>query len=368
MSVLVRTVALLLLWTAAAAAHKPSDAYLRLAIDGPVVQGTWDIALRDLDLAVGLDGDGDGSLTWGEVRRAAPSWVGHALAGLELTSQDGTCPLSAGEILIDRHGDGTYAVVAVTARCPGPIDRLTIHYRLFAELDRLHRGLVRIASGPITRSAVLGPASPTLTFDAMAPARRAGAASYVLAGASHVALGADHLLFVVTLLLPCAVRRCNGRWEPESDPRRALRHAASAVSAFTAAHSLTLALAATGVVEPPAALVERLVALTIVLAAFNNLVPLVTRRWWLLAFAFGLVHGLGFAGGLVALELPRGELLAALLLFNLGVELFQLGVVAALLPATLLLRDAPLYRLLLLRGGSAAIVAAGLRWLIAPVA
>jgi hypothetical protein len=99
------------------------------------------------------------------------------------------------------------------------------------------------------------------------------------------------------------------------------------VTSFTVAHSITLSVAALGILSFPARLVESAIAASVVLAALNNIRPLVTRRLWLIAFGFGLVHGLGFASVLADLALPRDALLLALLGFNLGVEVGQLVLV-----------------------------------------
>jgi hypothetical protein len=99
------------------------------------------------------------------------------------------------------------------------------------------------------------------------------------------------------------------------------------VTSFTVAHSITLSLAALGILSFPARLVESAIAASVVFAALNNLRPMVTRRLWLIAFGFGLVHGLGFASVLADLALPRHALLLALLGFNLGVEVGQLVLV-----------------------------------------
>jgi hypothetical protein len=179
----------------------------------------------------------------------------------------------------------------------------------------------------------------------------------------HIALGFDHLLFLLSLLLPAVLRRAGARWEPEPALRPALADVLSVVSAFTLAHSLTLSLAALGVLRLPSRGVESAIAASVVLAAANNLRPLVGGRRWLAAFAFGLVHGLGFASVLADLGLPRGALVVSLLAFNLGVELGQLAFVALLLPVAWWLRAWPAYPSVVLAGGSAAIALLASLWL-----
>ncbi len=166
------------------------------------------------------------------------------------------------------------------------------------------------------------------------PARaqpRAVAAGYLRIGAEHIASGADHLLFVLGLVLLAG-------WT------RALLWT---VTAFTAGHSVTLALAVLGLVRVPSAPVELLIALSVLVLAVElarGAAPehLLRRRPALLAGAFGFLHGLGFAGALAEVGLPREELPLALLAFNLGIEAGQLAFIALLLVAGAALRAVPL--------------------------
>src|SRR5439155_1980519 len=98
-------------------AHKPSDSYLTLRIDGERIDGQWDIALRDLDFAIGLDADGNGELTWDEIRSRHADIAAYAMARLALSMHDTPCPLTVSEHLIDEHTDGAYAVMRFTGEC-----------------------------------------------------------------------------------------------------------------------------------------------------------------------------------------------------------------------------------------------------------
>ena len=119
-----------------------------------------------------------------------------------------------------------------------------------------------------------------------------------------------------------------------------------------------------GVCQLPSRLVESAIAVSVILAALNNLWPVVRRGRWLVAFGFGLIHGFGFAGVLAELGLPRDALLLALVGFNLGVEAGQLAIVAVFLPLAFLLRDTWAYRRVVALGGSAAIALLATLWLV----
>src|SRR5438445_11220018 len=139
--------ALLLLVASSALAHKPSDSYLAIRAEGANLSGQWDIALRDLDFAIGLDDSGDGEITWGEVKAHNADIAAYALARLKLRSGDADCPVHAAEFLVDDHSDGAYSVMRFAATCPREVTTLEIGYRLFAELDQQHTTLLRIEHG-----------------------------------------------------------------------------------------------------------------------------------------------------------------------------------------------------------------------------
>ena len=136
------------------------------------------------------------------------------------------------------------------------------------------------------------------------------------------------------------------------------------VTAFPIAHSITLSLAALGVVKVPSRLVESMIALSVVLTAVDNIVPFLPRRRWLVAFAFGLLHGLGFASVLLDLGLPRATLALSLFGFNVGVEIGQLILVALLVPLAHLARNHRSYSRYAVGAGSALIAFYALGWVV----
>ena len=380
----------ILLSAAPARAHKPSDSYLAIGVVGADVTGQWDIALRDLDYAIGLDADADGAVTWGELRTALPRVSDYAFGRLALQYGDAPCRLAPTELLVDRHGDGAYAVARFRADCDlaarDPAAGLTVTYRLFSDVDALHRGLVAVTFAAPTeirtstgyddeRStlatllahgkevAVLGPDEPTMTFTRRSPSRGVLAGSFVRDGIWHIVTGYDHLLFLLSLLLPAVARRTREGWWSVPSLRDALGHVVGVVTAFTVAHSVTLSLAALGLVDLPSRLVETSIAISVALAAANNLVPIVSSTHaWRFALVFGLIHGFGFASVLGDLTLPRSALTVALVSFNVGVEIGQLAVIVALLPFAFLARHTTAFRWGVMSAGSAATVAIALVW------
>lgn len=204
---------------------------------------------------------------------------------------------------------------------PGGLEgwEVTVHGLSATMVDVLVR--VELADGRVV-SRLLRPDAPSFTFSSETAGPAVG--GYFVLGIEHILLGIDHLLFVLALVLIV----------------RGVGLLVKTITAFTIAHSITLTLAALGVVEVPSAPVEAIIALSIVFVAAEIIhrrqgrSGLTERAPWVVAFTFGLLHGFGFAGALSELGLPPNDIPLALLLFNLGVEAGQLafvGVVLALI-------------------------------------
>jgi len=354
----------LLLISTGALAHKPSDSYLTLSVDGVAVHGQWDIALRDLEFAIGLDADGNGEITWGELKAKRKAVEAFALARLKIRADGRSCTLAPADFLVDDHSDGKYAVLRFAADCGGRAPAsVEVGYSLFFDLDPTHRGLLRFERGGTSQTAVLSPERPTLSFRAGESSPLAQFLDYLKEGIWHIWIGYDHILFLLSLLLPAVLVRSGRSWAPAAGFRTVFWDVFKVVTSFTIAHSITLTLAALSVISLPSRLVESTIALSVVLAALNNLKPVVAERRWAVAFAFGLIHGFGFASVLTDLGLPQNALLLALVGFNLGVELGQLTIVSAFLPFAFALRGSWFYRRVVLAGGSALIALVALVWL-----
>ena len=348
----------------AAQAHKPSDSYLSIRVDAAAITGQWDIALRDLDFAIGLDADGNGEITWGEVRVKHAEIAAYALARIAVRSDDAPCTIEPGAQQVDTHTDGAYTVLPLTIRCARAPAQLAIDYTLFADLDPQHRGLLNLQAQGVTRTAVLGPQAPTQRFELATVNRWAQFIDYAREGVWHIWIGFDHVLFLLSLLLPAVLLWRAQAWQAVETFRAAFVDVFKVVTAFTVAHSITLTLATLGVVELPSRWVESAIAASVVLAALNNVWPLFHGRRWTVAFAFGLIHGFGFATVLADLGLPREALALALVGFNLGVEAGQLAIVAVFLPLAYALRRSAFYRRAMMFGGSLLIAVLASVWLI----
>ena len=417
-------VALLVAAAPFAQAHKASDAYVTLRVDGSTVDARIDIALRDLDRDLDLDTNADDRLSWQEVRTRWADIAALARTDIRLSTDGARCTPDAASTpvtganapALTEHSDGSYAVLRTQWHCAAPVQALSVDYELFAKTDPTHRGIARVAradaGATAPQLAVLSPGNGWHRFRLpplpMAPAASAGAGlvetpaplpvaahpspldasadtasagdapassflGFVREGIHHILIGYDHILFLLSLLLPAVWIRSAAtdprtgvtrtRWVPANDLRLALTSVLKVVTAFTVAHSITLALSVLDVVDPPSRWVESIIAASVVLAALNNIWPLISEARWKLTFVFGLVHGFGFASALKDAGLAKGALVGPLVGFNVGVEIGQLCIVALVLPIAWSLRDTRTYRGAF-AGGSLAIAAVAGLWLV----
>jgi hydrogenase/urease accessory protein HupE len=214
-----------------------------------------------------------------------------------------------------------------TLKCVAGLAGGTIHIAgLIATMTDVLVRLERLdGSAQVTR---LTPSAPSLVVEA-APRATQVAATYLKLGVEHILLGIDHLLFVLALLILVT----------------GTRRLIATVTAFTVAHSLTLAGATLGLVHVPGPPVEAIIALSIVFVALEIIrdrqgqAGLTERFPWVVAFTFGLLHGFGFAGALSEVGLPQSAIPVALLFFNVGVELGQLAFIASVFVAVALARQ-----------------------------
>ena len=363
----------LLLWAAVAAAwaHSSSNSYLLLGErDGARVLRV-DVHLRDIDVVFDLDADRDGQLVWSEVTARSAEVLDWLVQGLRVGSQATACGLEPIDTQASERADGTYLSTEWRVDCPPGVPEsgksLSLSYGLLFERDNLHRALLRIDLPEVQSSALLSPERPQVELPTTSPSTLAVLGRYIVEGVWHIWIGIDHILFLLSLLVLAPLvpaRLWVTRWTAEPQLRPAFMDVLAVVTAFTVAHSITLSLSVLEWLEPPASFIEPVIAISVVLAALNNLLGWFSVRRWRLAFVFGLIHGFGFANVLLDLGLPASQLAIALGGFNVGVELGQLAIVLVFFPLAWWLRHTAFYRWVVVVGGSAAIVVVGSVWTV----
>jgi hypothetical protein len=354
----------LALAVADAFAHRPGESYLNLKIEDNRLSGQWDFSLRDLERAIGLDTNGDGSVTWEELNSRQRAIGAYAMSRLKLRVNGIALDCVVTNHQVAQYPDGVYAVVHFEAegfRRPRDLD---LEYRVFFDRMPFHRGLVNIAWGGREWVTIAAPDRTRHHIELGSSGIGREFLDFAREGVWHIWIGFDHVLFLIALLLPSVLRREGGAWRTVPEFKPAFWNVVKVVTAFTVAHSVTLSLAALEMVKLPSRLVESVIAASVVLAAANNLRPVVRERVWAMAFGFGLVHGFGFATVLGAFGLRDQSLLVPLVGFNVGVEAGQLAIVAVFVPLAYFFRGSWLYQGLALRVGSACVVLVAAFWLV----
>jgi hydrogenase/urease accessory protein HupE len=250
----------------------------------------------------------------------AESWRDYFSATLRITSWDSLCELTEfHRTTLPNTGNTLFDLLY---RCPREVHDLAIYTVAFLDVDESHTQFARLAKpdnpAEFLREDVLTARHQTFHIPDVKTGGSAWfdrAVAFFALGVEHLLTGYDHILFLLAVIIAMT-----------------LRETIKAITAFTIAHSLTMALAFFGLVSLPTAVVEPLIALTIVYVAFENVFAASTRWRWLLTFVFGLVHGLGFVGVLKEITVSRSELVLSLVSFNIGIEFGQLLVVVIAVP------------------------------------
>lgn len=347
-------------------AHQFSTAYLAVQTDGKnkTITAEYRLAVRDLALLVPLDSQHNGVITWGQLTTQTPAIQAVLLQNLAWRADGKACRLDPARapMALDQIAGLTYVVSYLSISCDhAPADQLD--YRMLAHIDSGHRVIMstRNLASDSSRSWLVAPGLVSLAPEDGQLSQTFK--TYVREGLHHILSGYDHLLFLLCLLLPAVYIRRDGEWVPVDRPLTAIRHTLYIATAFTLAHSITLTLAALNIVSLPSRWVESAIALSIALAALNNLFPVFGTRYIRLAFAFGLIHGFGFASALSDLPISSLSRVTALFSFNFGIELGQVFCILLFLPIALALRQLVFYRQVMFKSGSAVACCLALLWM-----
>lgn len=319
---------LFVLWALPLAAHETTRSYVTLARDGPEISAAVRVAFRDIEVVVWMDEDLDGAVTWGEATYRLPAVSTYLGSVLDLSS-GGPCTLLQTGAGVSDGGGIAYLDLDFRGTCPSATDPLQVTSRLFADVDPDHRMYLTM-SGPTQSTAILSAADPSFVANPATVSLVGIFLSYLGAGVKHLAGGFDHIVFLLLLMLPAVTT--------QPDTRRAMLQVVTAISGFTLAHALTLTTASTQLLRPPTDLITLLVAGSIIITALDNIRPFLPGPRAGVATFFGLIHGFGFATVLGGSALTGTVFATALLGFNLGIEISQIGVVALTAFALLALR------------------------------
>jgi len=335
----------------AAEAHGMNAGYTSLTITSTQLDLECLVAVDDLFNHFSVNADGGTTITRQEVDAAMPEVYAFIAEHLAVAVDGARVAFETGPHSLARHSSGgEFIRLAFSRKFSHPPAQLVISAdpEFFLRFSPQYTTLVKVVMGEDVRQTVLSLEDPSESFVFAAPKPLAAQClQFIRLGMEHIFLGYDHLMFLFALVI------LGGR----------LLELVKIVTAFTVAHSLTLILAALQVVTLPSRVIESGIALTIAYVAVENMVVTHAAHRWRLTFAFGLVHGFGFANVLREMGLPTSGLVASLLSFNVGVELGQVAIVAVFFPVTLWLARQRFHRRAVVMA-SAIIFLFGLGWFI----
>ncbi len=358
---------LLLAFAHTALAHSTGENYVFLNIDEDALHVRVELHENELESEFGL-------LLSDEVPDAAALQPVVAYVGehLEIRAFDQPLQLDfrdAGRMTLPQ---GEFLHLHFATEWEGALpESLVIRQTLFFEQDPRHRGLLLIERNAVAgrdfgeeyTALVFRPDKAVQELDLVDVPGLLALRDFLWQGAWHILIGYDHILFLLSLLLTAVVAWRGGQWVAEEGFRKPFLNVAGIVTVFTIAHSISLSLAALEIVKLPSRPVEIIIALSIIVMAVNNLRPFLPGRWTVI-FLFGLFHGLGFATVMGHLTFRMVDLVKVMVLFNVGVELGQLGIVLIAFPLLYFMRKQTWFVPVVIKGGSVAISAVAAYWMV----
>ncbi len=361
-------------WTlsmGAAHAHNPGQSVVFLNIEDHQIDGRIEVALYEINTALGLDFPTDRRATDTDVEARADELRAYFEDRASFGINGDPVPITWTRAELMTIQLGQYAVLHFSlTNLNAPATAIQVSYRaVFDEIPE-HRAVLVVendwksgtADNEAVAALVFGPGSEQQTVDLSSSSVLRGIAAMASLGTHHIWIGIDHILFLVALLLPSVLRRSEERWVPVEGFKQALMNVVAIVTLFTIAHTITLSMATLQIITIPARLVESVIAASIAIAAFNILKPVLQTHIWTVVFVFGLFHGFGFASALSDLNIPERYLVHSLLGFNLGVELGQLAIVCVVFPLIYLVRGLAVYSTLIVRGAAVLLIGVSGYW------
>jgi hypothetical protein len=344
-----------------ASAHAGDQSYLYLDVSDLALAGRVEFPLGDVESVFGIDFENDASdaATLGLIDERLDELVAFADDHLTISDADGnelTTTFEGRRLLsTDKFDqDNNYLLLEFTLSgfdTPAPRDFIIEFDPFFDEIPG-RDGLI-VIENDIEGGIYGNEANALVAFDADSRIKEVslGDASAfknlsasVELGVDHIKTGPDHILFVLVLVLPAVLVFAGGNWQPGSGFGSSLWRVLKIATMFTVAHSITFSLAGLEILPlPPSKFVEAVIAISIALAALHNLRPIAPNKEWLIAFSFGLFHGMGFATLVEGLDVSRSTQLVSLLGRNIGIELGQVAVIVGAFPGLFLLRRTRYY-------------------------
>lgn len=359
-----------LIFADTALAHAPGENYVWVNIEQDQIVGRFEIHLDDLKRKLDIDWSDHGATPAEGVAATASQVQAYLLEHfqIDIDGQPVELTFEKTDVFQENASYAQYFYESPSLTIP---ERLSIRNEVFTSAnDPLHRSLIVLEYnrqkgeeyGAENAIMAFGPHNPEQELDLTNLPALLKPLEFIWQGVLHIWIGIDHILFLLALLFLAVMVREDGKWVPVPTFQKAFWNVLKIVTIFTIAHSITLSLAALNVLNMSSRIVESTIALSIALVCLNNVMPKFDDKTWLVIFFFGLFHGMGFASVMGDLPFRTVNLLKILLSFNVGVEIGQLAIVAAVFPLIYLLRKNSWYHRVVVVGGSVLIGAISLYW------
>ena len=368
-------------------AHNPDQSYLYFNVYEKSMDGTVEMTIKDINIALDLDLDPSPYFKYKHedisTEPLPAEWQGYQSrlteyikSRIAIRSGGQDVPMVFTDMEILKLSETIYILSNFEMPSMTSIpDDIEIDYNILFDKVDIHRGLTIIAqnwkAGVINNEAmsslIFSPKNTTQKLLLDKGSVWQGFKALVGLGMWHIYIGIDHIFFLLALILPAVIIRRSREDRLNIQPVKkfstSLMYILKIVTLFTIAHSITLSLAALGYINLESRIVESLIAISIGLAAFHNIYPIVNKGEGFITFIFGLFHGMGFASVLGEKGIEGSHLAISLFGFNIGVEIGQILIVCAIFPILFFLRGKPVYSKILIYG-SVFLILASIYWFV----
>ncbi len=356
----VRILLLLLFISAFLRADILKENFITFDFNGSTPKVLIDFESDNLEKFITLDSNKNGIVSWKELYAQKEKIEDIVLSHIAIMSDKKPCSLHISDFKVYRRVHQSYIKLPITLQgCSTPHEKVDLHYDLFFDVDKDQKAFVKLSTK--TKPLIMSARKVDLSLALKQQSLQQAFQTFLVEGIWHIWMGFDHILFLLMLLIPSVY---TAHKIPKDRFIDVFKEILKITTAFTIAHSFTLALSVTEILTINATLIEVAIALSVLFTALNNIFYFTKIRNWMIAFFFGLIHGFGFANVLHEMIDKKSDFLSMLLGFNLGVEIGQLAIVTALLPLLFIFRKTLFYRRFVLIGFSALTAIVALLWAI----
>ena len=355
---------LLLFFTIIAHAHQSKENYITIKVQNNTLILTCDIETDNFENVLKLDDNHNNIISWNELYKHKHEIQAYILNHIFIIQNTQNITLKVSDYKIYRREDQSYLSLTLRNDTYNSENSTLFDYQLFFDIDPLQRLFLSRKKEGQEIIQIFSPHQPRQNINSEKPSLFKQFNTFWKEGIWHIWIGFDHLLFLLMLLLPALIEKKGKVYQRVPSLRSALLKTLSIITLFSVAHSLTLSAAFLDLASLNSKVVESLIAFSIILTAFFNLIGYIPKRIYVLIFIFGLLHGFGFANALGEISLSHLDMIITLIGFNLGVESGQILLLLPLFPLLFILAKYRVYQTFIIKSLSLLTLILSVHWLI----